>query len=58
MDWILRHARFLHLGLAHRQGQETGLAEEREDECAVPGDHAKRRVPAVLAAGDEHCLIG
>ncbi len=43
-------AGFLDLGLAHGQGEEPHLAEERHHNGAVPGYDPKRRPTADLAA--------
>ena len=50
-----------HLGLAHRQGEVAGLAEERKHESAV-ADHNPERcaggTPPASAAGYQHGLVG
>ncbi len=53
------HTRLRDLGLAHGQGQETGLAEKREHISAVTGNNAERRaVVAMSAASNQHGLVG
>ena len=42
-DPLLGHALLGDLGLAHRQRQEAGLAEERQHEGAMTGDHPEGR---------------
>ena len=50
-----------HLGLAHRQGEVAGLAEERHHERAV-ADHDPKwcadGAPPAPATGDQHGLVG
>jgi hypothetical protein len=57
-DTLLRHTRLSDLGLAHRQGQETNLAEDRQDPRSVAGDNAEwRSGGSPLPTGNEHRLI-